>query len=337
MVSKTYRTGANVASTGAHNRKIVLSAIREKRSVFRYEIAQSTGLTPPAIYKITQQLLAEGFIVCSTVRDGTRGQPAQSIQINPDAAFSIGLNIDSDQVTLLAVDYEGQARFHRSRTVDPAAPDTVNNFIKSSISELDSLDLFPRSVLAGIGVALPDPINKVCTTDTPANYKESAIREAIDEIKNQFNVPVYCENNTAAAVTGELALGHGVSIDSYFYLYLGARLGAGVIINSNYIRGAHGRSGEIHLLPQVNPLKTSDRNCNRDLGEAASLRVLIDRLNASSSYEITLQSLKYHVDSSEIIKQWVEDLADLLCLPLLTVIAVIDPALIVLGRVDEFR
>lgn len=58
------------------------------------------GLTAPAVFKIVAELLEEEWIVSTRVREGARGQPRSLLNINPHAAYALGLNIDRDRLCL---------------------------------------------------------------------------------------------------------------------------------------------------------------------------------------------------------------------------------------------
>src|SRR3546814_16442338 len=66
----------------------------------RSELARVTGLTPPTIANITKRLEDLGLVKPAGRLQGRRGQPAMRIVLDPEGAFSIGLNIDRDHITL---------------------------------------------------------------------------------------------------------------------------------------------------------------------------------------------------------------------------------------------
>ncbi len=83
--------GANIQDAGHHNRAIVLQALRALGRAERWDLASITGLTAPAISKIARGLLSEGLVVNLGNREGSKGQPAAVLALNPDASFSIGV------------------------------------------------------------------------------------------------------------------------------------------------------------------------------------------------------------------------------------------------------
>ena len=58
-------------------------------------------------------------------------------------------------------------------------------------------------------------------------------------------VPIFVENDAAAAALGEMQFGLGQQYQSFFYILITAALGGGLVIDGHYFRGAAGRSGEL--------------------------------------------------------------------------------------------
>ncbi|MGO8264079.1 ROK family transcriptional regulator, partial [Rhizobium ruizarguesonis] len=91
--------------------------------------------------RIVDRLLDEGLIMEARRRHGLRGQPAIELEINPDACFAIGINIDSDHLTILAVDAVGNVRarvHHEKLLILPAeflqlTADAISHFQSSRL------------------------------------------------------------------------------------------------------------------------------------------------------------------------------------------------------------
>src|SRR3546814_3884501 len=61
--------------------------------------------------------------------------------------------------------------------------------------------------------------------------------------------PLHADNDAASAALGEVHLGNGIALPSFFYLLISAGLGGGLVIDRSYVRGADSRSGEIWAMP----------------------------------------------------------------------------------------
>ena len=129
-------SGTNLERAGDHNQRVTLHAIRVSGPITRTDLAQITGLTPPAIANITRRLMHGNLIREAGRVRGARGQPPIRLVINPDSCFSIGVNVDRDHITLVVLDFLGTVRARASREIQFALPETVQSFFQRSIGPL---------------------------------------------------------------------------------------------------------------------------------------------------------------------------------------------------------
>jgi len=135
------------------------------------------------------------------------------------------------------------------------------------------------------------------------------------------------ENDAAAAALGELQFGLGMGYSSFFYVLISAGLGGGLVVEGDYFRGAHGRSGEIGFLPIHSELTKA-----RSLQEAVSLSALIAFLAAEGVVVTAPDELSGLNDKGQaMLLAWLDTAAELLIEPLLTVSWLINPAAILIG------
>src|SRR5271154_3904832 len=243
-----YLSGTNLARAGDHNQRVPLHAVRLNGPVTRSDLTRKTGLTPAAIANITNRLLKDQLILNAGRLRGARGQPASKLVINPDSRFSIGLNVDRDHITLVVLDFVGQVRARASREIHFANPATVRTFFQRAVGPLLAKAGIAGDRLIGVGVAFPDDIARAHLPDQPADYASWASVKIDDLISDVLGIPVFIENDAAAAAIGEMQFGSGHRYRSFFYLLVTAALGGGLVADGSYFRGANGRSGEIGWL-----------------------------------------------------------------------------------------
>lgn len=319
-------SGTNLERGSSHNLRVTLQAIRLNAPVTKVELAEITGLTPPSITNITRKLLADGLIAEAGRRRGERGQPALRLAINPDGAFSIGVNIDRDHITMVALDFVGRLRLRVSEDIQFAMPDQVAEFVARNLDAIRAAGEIDVTRIAGIGVAIPDDFGRV---DLPLRPSEFAIWETVDlkRLLGSHDLDVFVENDATAAAVGELQFGHGRTAQTFFYTLISAGLGGGLVIDGHSVSGASGRSGEIGFLPigggRRNPLNLQDvvslSGLHGYLAEAGYPRIDINQPGS-------LQG-----PAGDAAFTWAEKAADLLCEPLLVINAVINPDAIFIG------
>jgi predicted NBD/HSP70 family sugar kinase len=321
-------SGTNLERAGDHNQRVTLHAIRVNGPITRAELATITGLTAPAIANITKRLLTDTLIQEAGRRRGGRGQPATKLVINPDSWFSIGLNVDRDHITMVVLDFEGQVRARASTEMSFALPRDVEQFFRKSVGKLLSKVGIGRERLVGIGVALPDDMPKAATLPhQPANYGIWASTDVASLLVGTLNVPVFVENDAAAATMGEMQFGLGKKHQTFFYILITAALGGSLVIDGNHFRGATGRSGELGLL------RGRDASGHeRQIQNIVSLSALYSRL-AAQGLRVSAPSELCDLDESgqAIIDAWVEAAVDSLIDTLLAINCLVNPEAILIG------
>jgi len=321
-------SGTNLERAGDHNQRVTLHAIRVNGPITRAEIAAITGLTAPAIANITKRLLTEKLIQEAGRRRGGRGQPATKLVINPDSWFSVGLNVDRDHITMVVLDFEGRVRARASREVMFALPRDVEQFFRKGVDKLLAKVGVNRDRLAGVGVALPDDMPRAATLpQQPANYGIWASTDVASLIKGALPVPVFVENDAAAATMGEMQFGLGKKYQTFFYILITAALGGSVVIEGNHFRGATGRSGELGMLKGRDPA-----GHERQIQNIVSLSALYSRLAAQG---ITVESPDELTGLGEsgqaIVSAWVEAAVDTLIDPVLSINCLMNPEAVLIG------
>jgi predicted NBD/HSP70 family sugar kinase len=320
-------SGTNLERAGDHNQRVTLQAIRVSGPVTRTDLAMMTGLTTASIANITNRLLRHRLILKAGTTRGARGQPATKFVINPDSCYSLGLNADRDHITLVLVDFAGSIRARASREVAFALPETVHSFLcRSARQLLDKVGIdFAR--LVGLGVAFPDDIQRAGLPGQPPEYAMWGTISIERLLAAALPVPIFVENDAAAAALGEMQFGLGQQYESFFYILITAALGGGLVIDGHYFRGAAGRSGELGLLPRRNGTAEAPK-----LQNIVSLSALRERL-ATKGYRVSSPRELTHLDepAQRIIDTWIDTSVDALEDALLAIECLINPEAILIG------
>ena len=325
--SASYLSGTNLTRAGDHNQRVTLHAVRVNGPVTRAGLAMNTGLTPAAIANIINRLLNDQLILNAGRLRGARGQPASKFVINPDSRFSIGLNVDRDHVTLVVLDFVGKVRARASREIHFAKPEAVRAFFRRSVGQLLNKAGIAKDRLVGVGVAFPDDIARAHLPDQPADYAAWASIRIEDLIRDVLGVPVFIENDAAAAAIGEMQFGSGHQYRSFFYVLLTAALGGGLVADSSYIRGATGRSGEIGWLRARNEAGESHQ-----LQNIVSLSCLYSRL-AEKGFRVATPRglLRLEPAARSIVDRWLGESTEALVDSFLAINCLINPQAILIG------
>lgn len=330
-------SGTNLVRAADHNQRITLHAIRVNGALTRVELARITGLTTPTIANISRRLLADGMIEEAGQRRGGRGQPPTDLTINADACYTIGVNIDRDHITVVLVDFVGQTRARVSCEIAFALPEDVRALYQASITQMLRQAGVDPARLLGIGVALPDDLGLVELPGRPAAYAEWDGVDMAALFATPFDLPVFVENDAAAAAMGELQLGHGQRHPNFFYILISWALGGGLVIDGAYRRGAQGRSGELGFM-----------TCDVGDGRREQVQTHVSLSGLSQWLKAADVSLSSVLSASDpeivepLVERWIDDAVEKLSEPLTAVNCLINPAVILIGgrlprtHVDRF-
>ena len=321
--------GANISHAAEHNRHLILHEIRASSGVDRTSLAKITGLTAPAVFKIVTDLVDEGLIVSTRIREGARGQPRSVLTINPHAAYSLGLNVDRDRLCLVALDYAGVVRVRLHQEANMASPEDARNFVDRCIGTIRAKQLFPLHKVVAVGLSMPDDYLRVGGREIQASWSDADWAEAFRALNH---LPIVRENDAAAASIGEMKFGAGLKAPTFFYVYISVGLGGGLVVNRQYIRGRHGRSGELGYIPQVNPFRQRKTSLGKTVEEVVSLRGLTQTLGLDDKgADITTGLNNAWERGDPRLADWIEEASELLYLPLLSVLCTMDPDAIFVG------
>jgi predicted NBD/HSP70 family sugar kinase len=319
--------GANIEHAGRHNERVVLHAIRVHGPVTRADLAGVTGLTMATVTNISNRLLETGLLERAGQRRGGRGQPATKLVINAGGAFSIGVNIDRDHLTMVGVDFSGTVRARMERQMAFPTPEDVQAYYRESVDELLTEADIRRGAVAGIGVALPDDLGAVDLPGRPADYGRWASANIPQLFAEPFAAPVFTENDAAAAAIGEMQFGLGQRYSNFFYLLVSFGLGGGVVVNSVYDRGADGRSGEIGFM-----------TVRGGSGGVTQLQHIVSLAGLARAFEaegLTGASVRNpDLDEPSVaraVEEWIELAAQALVDPLIAVNCLLNPEAVLVG------
>lgn len=320
-------SGTNLERAADHNQRVTLHAIRVMSPLTRVELARITGLTGPAIANITKRLLQDGLIEEAGQRRGGRGQPPTKLVVKPDACYSIGVNIDRDHITIVLVDFSGATLARATEEVDFALPDQVRALYRRSIRTMLRKANVDVAKIVGLGVAAPDDLGLVDLPGRPASYSAWNDVDIASLFDQPFALPVFVENDAAAAAMGEMQLGHGQSNNSFFYILLSSGLGGGLVIDGTYIRGANGRSGELGFMRSPQHDATPGEQIQTFVSLSGLARSLADKGYALAA----VMQGEAEPGLTACVADWIERAAHQLTVPVDAINCLVNPGVILLG------
>jgi predicted NBD/HSP70 family sugar kinase len=280
MTSRKAVAGTNLEQAKSHNRRVVIEAIRTSGALSRAAIARLTALSSQTVSNIVEELEEAELVKPEPTRKGSRGQPAVPYSINPDGAYSIGLQLDHQTLVGVISDLSGTVRTRIERRVDRPTPGQAMPLLGVLPNELMADFRFDRSRLLGIGMAMPGPFGvEGLTSVGPTALPGWQDFPLAGELKRLTGIEVTVENDATAAAIGERLYGVARHLSNFVYLFIGTGLGAGLFLDGHLYKGSRHNAGEIgHMIVRPDGLQCDcgKRGC---LERYVSLRAAYESLD----------------------------------------------------------
>ncbi|WAT02326.1 ROK family transcriptional regulator [Rouxiella chamberiensis] len=246
-------SGTNLEHARAHNRRVVIEAIRLNGELTRAEIARLTSLTPQTVSNIAAELEHAGIIASRLPRRvAGRGQPAIPLTLNPNSAYSIGIHLDHQTLRVVLVDLKGKVRFRRLINVQKPQPDATLKLIMKTLQEMRQKVKIDWRKMLGIGIVMPGPFGvEGISSEGPTTLHGWDNIDIEGRLGAATGWPVTLENDATVAAIGERFHGIAKQLTSFVYLYIGTGLGAGLFTEGRIYSGHAHNAGEVgHMVVQ---------------------------------------------------------------------------------------
>ncbi|MGD8175681.1 ROK family protein [Marinimicrobium sp. ARAG 43.8] len=336
--------GSNSSGLRRYNERVMLTHLRKYRTASKSDLARATHLTPQAVTRIVDDLEQNELVVREGRRLGGLGQPSTLYAINPAGAYSLGIKIGRRDLELLLLDFSGKTLGQFRREFDQPDPDFILEQIDELLPELRSrLDKTAQKRLRGVGVAMPWflgawPSELEMDKTLSERWRNIDLSE---EISRRIDLPVYFENDGAAAAVAELQLGVGRDISDFLYVNIGAFIGGGLVLHGNLEPGVHGNAAELASMPVPHSERfghPAPKSGFDMLTQRASLLTLRRYLNQKGIGISHIGELPDYIDQARLyIQEWMDDCADALVFAFLSAISVLDlKAIIIDANLPRF-
>ena len=243
------RAGTNLGGASAHNRRVVIDALRLNGTLSRAELARSTHLTPQAVSNIALELKKAGLVEAGDAVRLARGQPAIPYRLVPNGALAIGLHIDRHYARCVAVNLLGEALIREGRLLPPGGPETgvpvVLDLLKRTRAQIDAISAEAASRIVGLGLAMPGPFGVVRDQTDEWMMPQWQAYPLVETVSAATGLEVRLVNDASAAAIAEKLKGVAHGLSDLVFIFLGYGLGAGIVIDGDVFEGAHGNAGEI--------------------------------------------------------------------------------------------
>ena len=196
------------------NKSIIFNYIRAKDTISRAKISKDLGISAPAVSRAIEKLIEEGFVI-ETERIKTKmGKRPTPLIINKNRFLVIGIDLGKERLKMALVNLKGEVvdKFKgsvilKNKRAIKKIVDEVRNFIGKYTK-----NKHPKYKIKAICIGVPAAVNinteRVLKT---LQYKDWEWKDfnLKNIITDEFNIPVFVENDANLSAMGEKQYGEG--------------------------------------------------------------------------------------------------------------------------------
>jgi predicted NBD/HSP70 family sugar kinase len=318
------------------NEQVLLDHIRRSGPVSRTELATLTGLSKPTVSAALSSLERSGLVHASGSRTGVPGPAAALYEVRPEAGFVLGLDVGRQFLRGAVADMAGNVRSRlsvRAKAGDAMARIQALSDLASTLTAEAGITLeqLTQTVLGSPGVYDPR-LDALTLTGRLSGWDSPATLSAL---RDRFGPSLMIENDVDAAALAERVHGHGRDVDSFAFVSVGTGLGMGLVLDGKLRHGSHGVAGEIGYLPFTEGSGSDPQDARKrggfDASASAAAVVRAARRagvrGGSTAEKVFAAAARGDAVAAAVVAEEALLVAKAIC----SVIAVVDPDLIVLG------
>ncbi|GAA2592417.1 ROK family transcriptional regulator [Actinomadura fulvescens] len=321
----------------AINDRAALEVLLARGPLTRPQLSSLTGISKPTASQLLARLVEAGLVVQDGIREGLPGRTAELYRINPAAAYVAGLDVTPARIRAVVADLTGAvAGEHTLPTPARSGVDAVARVRAALDAAVGAArPAIPRDrlrrVVVGIGGAVDPTTGRL---GYAAHIPGWHVPDLGKRLTDALGPPVSIENDVNLSALAELSAGQAGDARDFVLLWVAEGVGMAVVLGGALHRGATGGAGEIGYMPVAGaPLRRDVRRTHTGgvhslTGGAAVLKLM--RAHGFRGRDAATAVGRAAATGSPEAGAALTELATRLGATLATVVAVLDPQLIVL-------
>lgn len=153
----------------------------------------------------------------------------------------IGLDIGGTFIKAGVIDSD--ANILQKYSINTNAEDGYETVLKSVVKLIKEINA--KYEVDAIGIGVPGVVTDAGIVVDAPNFKNWVNIPILSDVKKNFNIPVFIDNDANTAAIAELEKGAGKNYNSFLYVTLGTGIGGAIIHNGQLFKGMNGGAGEI--------------------------------------------------------------------------------------------
>lgn len=329
----------------AINEKAVLSAVCKFGPISRRDLAEHTGLTSATITNLVGELIENNYLIESGQGASIGGRRPQMIEINPEAGFIIGVELNTSKIICILSDFKPNVLDKLTVDIDVSmGKDVIISEIVNAILNIIARNGIGSSKVFGVGFVSAGPYDRERgVMINPPNFPGWHNVQIRDMLTHTTGIKTYFERETPAVALGEYWFGSNngnkrlLSVTVYE-----VGLGGGLVIDGEVYHGFCDGSMEIgHMVVQPDGAQCScgSKGCLEVQADGAASVRYARELMAAGQKSALPEDSEFHMkdviacaaSGDPVARQAIDKCAHFLGMALANLSVVFSPDVIYLG------
>ena len=316
------------------SQRSVFEALLHRSPISRADLAKVTGLSKQTTSEVIDAFEQQGLVRPIGRTSGNVGRTAVLYELSPEGGHVLGIDLGARRLTVALADIAGRVLAEADETTDNRGGAWVIDQIARLSDRLARDNHTHPSRIRSIVLATPGVVNpKSGAIEMAPNIAGLGQLNVVGLLGEKLGSRVVFENDINLALLGEIWHGCAQNVTNVAFLALGSGVGLGLYVNGQLVRGENGAAGEIGYLPiGGDPLQAESRlqGClEYQVGATGVVRRY--REAGGSEVDSVRQVFERAQAGDPLAADVVDETARLTGLAAATVIATVDPQLLVLG------
>jgi len=247
-------TKMDASSLHHANKIILLKLIQQKKEISRSELTKVTGLTPPTVARLVNELVENDKLAEYVgVGNSSGGRPPVIVRFKSENNYIIGIDLGATYIRGCLVDLEANL------ITEIQIPTEINKGFSVILDK--AIQLIKRlenrkendSKIWGIGMGVAGLVNRetgIIERSPDFGWSNIDLRK---ELQIKLDYPFFYDNSTRLMALGELKLGANQEIKNFAVINMGFGIASGLVIEGKLVKGNAGFAGEFgHIQVDTN-------------------------------------------------------------------------------------
>ena len=230
----------------------IIRAVFWEKCVTQSQLVTMTKIPQQTVSRLLKSLMQSGVLLqTAELLPNPKGKPGAGIKLNPAFAYTLGLSILFDAISVAVMDFAGNVIHSELVEMSDMSIPSVLKTAEQLIKQISTRFAINPDRVLGMGVGISGFFSSMDgKMNTHHTLEEWAQIDIVQIVSKHFQLPTWLVNDATGAAAGEGVAGIGRQYKNFVYLFVSSAFGGGIVNNSEVLRGTYGNAGELgDMLP----------------------------------------------------------------------------------------